>query len=490
MKCQQCGHNNEPEFRFCENCGAVLQQPKGKAQEDELHIPTIFEKPVAYTGRYSDNYRPARRARKKRTQSLGLIAAIAGLIFIFALASQFGRQNDDMPAIIQEYAGAVRAKDKEKLKTMLLSAVTLEPANPDSISGFLTVMEIPGRLNESVRNLEVDYSHLRQDKEYTSNLPVKLILHEDAYAIAVDTFNVDVRSTDASIDGVKTGADGIFRNYLMGQYTVEYGANRFPIQLDATNPALSEGTITPPQLASIEPPKEAQTAMTEAAALEGEHAVVIDTAVANAKLRIDGKDTERSVADLPDRTIHLNDGQTLQLVEIWKGGIGLSDVIKIDGAKTIKPEIQYDTPETRELVFNRIKAMFAEDMLMLTEKRMDFTTMVDPALADAKDNVQKLIDGNQNYAGAYDRVEFDPDSFRLEKNDTNATVRVVGVLTYVYQTSDVDKPLLDVDALYRDTANIAFDVVMDEATGQWMIKDWGRTDDSLSGTPRTVVELR
>ena len=134
--------------------------------------------------------------------------------------------------------------------------------------------------------------------------------------------------------------------------------------------------------------------------------------------------------------------------------------------------------------------MFAEDMLMLTEKRMDFTTMVDPALADAKDNVQKLIDGNQNYAGAYDRVEFDPDSFRLEKNDTNATVRVVGVLTYVYQTSDVDKPLLDVDALYRDTANIAFDVVMDEATGQWMIKDWGRTDDSLSGTPRTVVELR
>lgn len=499
MKCQRCGHINEPDFAFCENCGVELQknQPAQPAKKDadELHIPSIFEKPVAYTGRYSDTYkRPVRRTAKKTKKWIGLAASAVVLLFIFWAASQAGRQNADMPPVIQEYADAVRAKDSAKLLKILLSAKTMKEPNAESLSGFLKIMEIPGRLNESVRNLEVDLSHLKQDPGYVSNLPVKLLFLEkdgkQEYRVAVDTFDVDVKSTGATIDGNPTGSDGIFKNYLMGQYTLEFGDNRYPLVLDSTNPHLAEGVITPPQLEK-EAPVQVATSEGAKTTQEGALEVKISTNAPNAKLRIDGADTELTVSGLPDGIVKMDAGKTLQLVELWKGGIGLSDVATIEKAGPLDLEVKYDTQEFRDLIFGRIKAMFTEDALMLTQKKTDgFTTMVDPALAAAVDNVQKIINSNQNYAGAYDRIEIDPDSFRLEKKESEASVHVLGHLTYVYQTYDDHKPPLNVDDLYRDNAIVAIDLVLDPASGQWMVKDWGKTSEALSDKPRTGIDLR
>ena len=101
-------------------------------------------------------------------------------------------------------------------------------------------MEIPGRLNESVRNLEVDLSHLMQDPAYVSNLPVKLLRTEvdgeEGYRIGVETYTIDVGDTGATVDGYPSDENGLFPDFLMGQYTVEYGMNRYPLPLDSTNP--------------------------------------------------------------------------------------------------------------------------------------------------------------------------------------------------------------------------------------------------------------
>lgn len=495
MICRRCGYENEPDFRYCENCGLDLSAPPKKAADDDLHIPSIFEEPVRYEGKYSDIAKAPRRKRhlglRITKKGAGILASLLILFLIWVFASQYGRVNDEMPPIIQEYADAVRARDTEQLQQILLSSVTLLPPNPKSIDGFLRAMEIPGRLNESVRNLEVDLSHLMQDPAYVSNLPVKLLRTEvdgeEGYRIGVETYTIDVGDTGATVDGYLSDENGLFPDFLMGQYTVEYGMNRYPLLLDSTNPDVVEGTIVPPQIAADRQSVTEESTNTQTPVSEGSLRITVETDAQNGKLRRNGEDTSIPVGNGP---LQVNPGDTIQIVDLWRGGIGLSDEVRVTQEGHFAMPIRYDTEELRETVYQRIRAMLIEDAMMLHEKNADgFTTLVDPALEKAKDNVAKLIAGNQNYAGTYDRVAFDPESFTFRKQGDQATIRVLGLTTYVYQTYTIGTPEIDIDTLWRDDAVMAYELVLDEDTSEWMIADWGRTEDTLSDAVPVTVEI-
>lgn len=495
MRCQRCGYENEVGFRFCENCGAPLPtQTKEENGADPLEIPSFFEPPVTYTGRYSEQYEQNRSKRKsfylsgKQKRNIGIVLSLAVLFVIFFYGSKFSRQNDEVPPVIESFAKAVREQDRAALEDILLSARTLQAPNPESIDGFLRTMTIAERLEESVRNLRVDWSHLQQDPAYVSELPVKLVKVEDEYRIAVETFSIDTDGKSATVDGKAPAADGVFHDYLMGQYTVESDGHRFPLQLDSTNPHVEDGRIIPPQLQQIAP-RQGET--TTESVQKGEAVTVrILSDHPQARIRVDGEDRSETVADLPDGHIELHIGDTLQLVELWPGGLGASEEKVIEKSEDIRLSIEYDTPQTRDLIEKRIVAMFVEDAMMLHALDPDgFTTLAEPALSEAQATIRKLKNANQLYAGAYDSISLDPESLELEKTDNGATARILGVLKYVYQTQDADKPPIDIDGLYRTETHVAIELVLDMESGQWLIRRWGSTEESLSDAPRSVLEI-
>lgn len=495
MKCRRCGHTNEADFSFCENCGMRLVRENLNKSEEELQIPSIFDEPVQYRGKYSEEAPkvrrefslPAIRWNKKR---IGILLSLGILVLIWVFASRYGRINDEIPPVIQEYASAVRTKDIDTLQTILVSSVTNEPPNPRSYEGFLRVMEIPGRLNESVRNLEVDLSHLLQDPDYVSNLPVKLLLLEKdgkkEYRIGVETYDIDVGATDATIDGHTNEGNGLFRNFLTGQYTLTYGMNRYPLHVDATNPNLTDGIIVPQQLADQVNRDAAGQTETPVAQGEGTLAVTVRTNAENGRVRINGEDTGGLAAS---NTLMLQPGDRIQIVDLWKGGVGVSEEFTVKDTGTVDLPVEYDTEEFRTMIYSRIRAMLIEDALMLGERNADgFETLTGEALENAVDNVEKLIRGNQAYAGTYDSVAFDPESFRLNKTD-NPTVHMIGEMTYVYQTYTIGTPEIDVADLWRDDVVMSFDIVLDKDSGDWLISDWGRTDERMSDAEPVVVEI-
>lgn len=502
MKCKRCGHENEPGFQFCENCGIKLEQTTDQTAKDELHVPSIFEEPVAYTGKYSEEPKPRKRrswtmpAIVLSRKLIGVVASLLLLVMIWAFASQYGRSDDEIPPVIGEYEAAVRAEDVEKLQQILVSTTTLAQPNPKSYGGFFRVMEIPGRLQESVRNLEVDLSHLMQNDDYVSNLPVKLLrLEEDGepvYRIGVETFDVKVGDTGALIDGEAPDENGVFTDYLMGQYTLTYDINRYPLQLDSTNPQLADGMIIPVQLADrvtredpvTEGPDGQTETQTEAA---GTLRVQVISDAQNGRARINGEDTEQETGSGP---ISINPGEKLQIVDLWPGGIGLSEEITVRESGTVDLPINYDTQDFRDMIFQQIRAMLIEDAQMLNERNAeDFSTVTGPALEAAVDNVDKLIRGNQYYAGTYDRIAFDLESFTLERSGNEAEVHVLGLMTYVYQTYTVGTPQPNIDNLWRDDVVMSFDLILDQDTGQWLVSDWGRTGESMTGGATQTVDI-
>ncbi len=126
---------------------------------------------------------------------------------------------------------------------------------------------------------------------------------------------------------------------------------------------------------------------------------------------------------------------------------------------------------------------------MMEERNPDgFTTVVDEALENAVDVIHKLINGNQYYAGTYDRIGFDPESFHLQK-ETDATVHVIGELRYVYQTHTVGTPKPDIDSLWREDKVMFFDLVLDTESGQWMVSNWGPSAEEMSGAIPVEMEI-
>lgn len=499
MQCPRCGHQNEPNDLFCEQCGTQLNKPK--PQKDELEIPSIFEEPVRYEGKYSDGYKRPKKRRKimRQTKKWAAVAlALLVLFYVYTTASQFGRVDDQMPSVIQEFRSAVAQKDVVKLQNIVVSARTLEPANPESYEGFLKVMAIPGRLDESIRNLEVDFSHLLEDRDYRSDLSIKLLKldgdEDPVYKIGVDTFDIDVRSSGATLDGVAADADGFFRNYLMGQYMVEYGANRFPLTADSAHPNLKEGVITPARLAALEAPvpvAETEEGVAAAVQQEGAHTLHITTNLANAMLRKNGEDTNISLAEANNGYVKVDQGDRIQLIALWEGGVASSEEIVYSNQAEVDLPIEYNSEAFRQLIYDRIKAMLIEDEIAMRERNADgFTVVIGNALDTAKHVINRLYEGNQYYAGTYDWVRFDPATFTLNQDAEPMRVTVDGLMRYVYQTYNVDADPIDVDGLWREEVVMSFSLVFDETSGQWMVDDWGRTDASISDENLVQIEIR
>ena len=59
----------------------------------------------------------------------------------------------------------------------------------------------------------------------------------------------------------------------------------------------------------------------------------------------------------------------------------------------------------------------------------------------------------------------------------------------MYQTYTIGTPEIDIDTLWRDDAVMAYELVLDEDTSEWMIADWGRTEDTLSDAVPVTVEI-
>ncbi len=47
LKCPSCGHENPPDARFCENCGAPLTAPAGVPLPAPTEVPSVAPPPVA-----------------------------------------------------------------------------------------------------------------------------------------------------------------------------------------------------------------------------------------------------------------------------------------------------------------------------------------------------------------------------------------------------------------------------------------------------------
>ncbi len=483
MQCPRCGHFNEEGSLFCENCGLKLVQLK--KDEDELDVPSIFHEPVEYTGRYSGIERPKKRRRVMRMTKKWLLAGVALLLLfgVYVTASQFSRVSEQMPEVIQTYAAAVRANDREILQKIIVSSDGKTTPNPDSYDGFMKLITIPGRLDESVRNLEVDFSHLLNDKEYRSQLSIKLIPIEldgqTQYKIGIDTFDIDVRNSGATLDGIRADADGFFKDYLMGQYDVAYGANRFPLTVDRTHPNLEGGVITPSRLADLEAPV-VEEASEPVQLTPGTSTLRIITNVPKAVLRRNGVNTGIQLKGEED-TVQVDEGDKIQLLLVWEGGVAASQEIEFTGQEEAELPIQLNSSEFQLMIFERVKAMLIEDQRAMEERNRDgFTAVTGDALDHAVHVINRLYEGNQYYAGSYDWVKFDPSSFTLNLDGDAPKVSVNGIVRYVYQTYDTDAEPIDVDSLWRDEVPMSFDLVFDESQSQWMIEQWGRTETSIN----------
>ncbi len=220
--CNHCGHKLNPGQKFCNSCGAPVNNLSSAPSQDP---------PSQSRARQTGGNGPVSAKSRKTILAIGIAAIVLVILFIAYQVVQSALKPEKVEA---KFEDAVKTQNAKEMAGILSSSSGLA-INEDSVHDFIAYFKNhPDVYSDTVTNLKKDTALVKAGDYYSSKNPVRiisggkkwLIFHTyvvDSQAYFIDV-NTNQKETDVTINGQTVGKINkkkTFGPYLLSDFKIK-----------------------------------------------------------------------------------------------------------------------------------------------------------------------------------------------------------------------------------------------------------------------------